>query len=161
MNPGAVSEGGDLLTFTFRGTGAQVTPFLGSPAGLSSPAAQWHSFASLDVWAVAGLLLGALAGLATWTRRTEWAVYRTFGTRRVELVTVVGFESIIMTPMVAVCASLVTLAGGTLLFGPLPWEIYAVTGRYIAAAAAVGVVVSLLAAPAAMRGNLLEQLKDR
>jgi hypothetical protein len=158
MSPGAVSEGRELLTFTFRGTGAQVTPFLDTPAGLQSPAAQWHSFASLQVWAVAGLLLGALAGLGTWTRRGEWAIYRTFGTRRVELVAMIAMESIIMTPVVAVSASLVTLFGGT---GPLSWEIYLVTGRHIAAAAAVGVVVSLIAAPAAMRGNLLEQLKDR
>src|SRR5699024_677993 len=82
MQPGAVSAGGDVLAAAFPGGTATIARFLPEATGVLTPAQQWQAALALQPWLIGGLMITAAVLLVSWSRRSQLAVYRTFGTPR-------------------------------------------------------------------------------
>lgn len=162
MAPGSWDQGRELLAFSFAGTGARVTPFTVLPPGISTPADQWRAFAELHPWSVGGATIGLVALLTAWTRRPELAVYRAFGTRRAEIATMLFLEHTALLVPVAAAATTVSLLATAALGGGAvdPDVVAAVTGSVLAAAS-LGLALSTSLSLIAVRGTVVDDLKDR
>lgn len=160
--PGSVEHAEAAMRHVFTGTHARITPFLTPVTGVATPSEQWHAFADSHPWLVAGALASLVALLTTWTRRSEFAVYRTFGTRRSALSLMLLVELVlVVVPATAAAIVLALLGGRVIAQVPLGADLVATTVRTMLAAALLTIPLGTLAAGLAIRGGLVDQLKDR
>lgn len=161
MQPGAYATGGDVLGPAFAGQGARVAEFLPTSRG-PSPYERWVEFAGIQPWIAAGALIVIVAALLAWTRRSELAVYRAFGTTRWQLGVVLWIETLaVLLVAASLASSLSLLVVGAAAHGGLGQDVSAIMLRLIAAAAALTLAVAPAMSVLMQRGNLADQLKDR
>jgi hypothetical protein len=161
MQPGAYSVGGQVLGPAFAGQGARVSEFLPASRG-PSPYERWADFAGIQPWIAAGALLVIVAALLAWTRRSELAVYRAFGTTRRQLAVVLWIETLaVLVVAASLAGSLSLLVVGSADGGGLERDVSAIMLRLITAAAALTLAVAPALSVLMQRGNLADQLKDR
>lgn len=159
--PGAVETGHDVLAYTFTGLPATIAPFSPPAADVLGPADQWRAAVALQPWAVGAILLGLVATLATWSRRTELAVYRAFGTTTATLTTLVAVElALVLAPALA-AAVLVTTTVLAATNGGIASPVLTVALTQAAAAALAGYALAVAFTPLVLRGRVTDQLKDR
>lgn len=170
MEPAAFQSGRDLVVSAFAGYPVKIQAFANQVPAVLSPAQQWNRFASLSLWLYTGLLSGATVWLLAWTRRTELAVYRTFGTTRAELLVLIGTEAMLtLAPATAMAlAVLVWTASVNDQFltmaaaDPVALADTLLVGvRAIAAGSLVGWIVGTVAAFTTTGMRIAEDLKDR
>jgi hypothetical protein len=162
MHPAAVRHGRDILTTAFPDGSASISPFLRDQAGALTPVQLWQQTTGLRPWLVGGAVIASTLTLLLWTRRTQLAVYRTFGTPRSAMLALVALESALVL--------LPALAGG-LLLGALVHTAATRTGAtqqlvttaasQATAAAVLGLLLTLALSPLATRGALSDTLRDR
>lgn len=167
MEEGSVAAGRDLIAFAFSGHEIEITPFVADDSIRLSPLEQWRGFAGLFPGAVAGALVGLLVWLSLWSRRTELAVYRTFGTTRGEVAFLVAIElGFVMAPaaLIGMAAGLATVAFA-LQQETLPAvgivEALAASARVVGSATLIGGALGTVSVLAVVRGGLHDHLKDR
>lgn len=162
MEPGASDLGGDVLTAAFPDGAALVSPFLREQAGALSPVARWRSTIDLQPWAVGGAVIGVTAVLALWARRTELAVYRTFGTSRVVVVCLAAAElALVLVPATAAGLVLGALVLAAVTGAGAPSALVGTAAAQAGAAALTGLVVTVVLAPVTVRQGLTDTLRDR
>ncbi|WP_341360909.1 hypothetical protein V5H98_07380 [Georgenia sp. M64] len=162
MEPGAINSGENLLRFAFAGEHADIVPFTPAISGVLSPSQQWRAFAATYPWVAGGVVLGLVGVLLAWSRRSELAVYRTFGTTRAEVALMLWIEAAIaMVPAAFLAATAAMLYLSAIEGGPVLREVLVVLARTIGAAAAIALALIPPGAVVAMRGRLVDQLKDR
>ena len=170
MEPAAFESGYELVVSAFAGYPVKIQAFAERSAGVLTPAEQWNQFASMPLWVFAGLLCGATVSLLAWTRRTELAVYRAFGTTKAELLALISTESaLILTPATAIAIGaqlwLAATNSGLLTLGagdtqPLADAIL-VGARTTVAGALLGWLFGSLAGSMTSGGHIVQALKDR
>lgn len=162
MSPGAVDYGVTLASYVFRDAGAQIVPFTTLSPGVKSPSQQWHAYADAQPWVVGALMLALVAGLTTWTRRTELAIYRAFGTGRAAITFMLLIEqAVVLLPSMIVASLLATLGSAAIAGHRLPPDVPWLINATIAAAGLLGYALSAITCQLGVAGGLAEQLKDR
>ncbi len=159
--PGAVDAGRDLLAYAFAGLPASITPFSPPATDVLGPADQWRAAIGLHPWAVGAILLGLVGALVTWSRRTELAVYRAFGTTTATLTALVAIElALVLVPALAAAVlATTTLLAATI--GAVTIPVLTVALTQAAAAALTGYALAVALTPPVLRGRVTDQLKDR
>lgn len=161
MEPGAYASGEDLLRFAFPGNQAMVAPFLGQVEGVLTPAEQWRADMALQPWFVGAVVIAAAVLLVGWTRRTEYAVYRTFGTTRGTVTAMTAVELVLIAvPAVAVAVLLVAVAAAARWHG-VPAPVLGVGLAQAAAAVLTGLAIGIGLTPLLIRSELSQTLRDR
>lgn len=161
MEPGAVGAGGDLLSFAFPNGQALIAPFLPESAGVLTPAEQWRAAMAVQPWLVGGVLIAGAIGLTTWTRRTELAVYRTFGTTRAEQMFLTAVEIGLMAIPAAAASLLGAVVVAAARWHGVPPTLVGSAAAQASAALLVGVAAGTALTPLVQRGSLAETLRDR
>ncbi|NHT18048.1 FtsX-like permease family protein [Cellulomonas sp. IC4_254] len=162
MDPGAAPHGGDVLVGAFPDGVASVSPYLRDQEGVLTPVERWRSTVHLQPWAVGGAVIAATALLALWARRTELAVYRTFGTPRSVVVALAAVELIFVLVPAAAAGVLLGAAACAVVTGAgAPWDLAGTAVAQAAAAASTGVLLTVLLAPLTVRQRLTDTLRDR
>ncbi|MDR3201796.1 MAG: hypothetical protein LBT54_01450 [Bifidobacteriaceae bacterium] len=162
LAPGMVDRGLELAEFAFSGHDAVVTPHIKPDPNLASPLEQWTAVAGMRPWLAGGAVIAVVGALMTWTRRSEFAVYRTFGTTTGQIGWMVFTESAaVMVPAALAAVPICLLATGQLVPGGFSGELALVVARTVAAAALLGLAGATALGMIATRGNLAAQLKDR
>lgn len=159
MAPGAVASGGSLLEHVF-GADATVAPHLRASEGLLEPLQQWQGLAGTRPWLFAGLALGLVGAVVAWTKRSDFAVYRAFGTPLAQCLLLYWLElsfSVIPASAIGTCTALLAWAATQ----PLHAEVLPVALSWSAAAVALGLGLSTLTVLFTAGGTLSDQLKDR
>lgn len=162
FDPSTASSGRDLLAHVFAGEDASISRHLVPPSELDGPTEQWRSATALQPWLVAGLLCAITGALLAFGRRQELAVYRTFGTSRSQIATIVSVETVIVlipATLVATVASL--LLAGALNRGTLMPGVTIAMAQQVAAASLVLLSLTPAATCLVIGGDLTAQLKDR
>lgn len=160
MDPARMSAGSDLIYYAFAGTKARVEPALPTSSAVSSPQAQWESFRILRLWLTAGVAGGLAAGLLAWTRRSEIAVYRTFGTRAFALHVILGIESFIVHVAGWATGTSLSLLAATIAVNT-PGTAAEIILRAGSATALIAFGISIILVLPLGRGDLLFSLKNR
>lgn len=167
MEQGSVAAGADLLAFAFSGHEVQISPFAADDSVRLSPLDQWRGYANLLPGAVAGALIGLLTWLSSWSRRSEFAVYRMFGTTRSEVAFLVMAElGFVLLPALALgCAASLGALAVSLRGGGIPahgiGEVLAAQSWAVGAAGMIGWALGAASVVVVAGGGLPEQLKDR
>ncbi|WP_123369992.1 hypothetical protein [Cellulomonas sp. PhB150] len=162
MNPAAVAYGHDILATAYPDGVAAVAPFVRQQAGDVPPAQVWKRTVDQQPWLLAAAAVAAAAALALWARRTDLAVYRTFGTPRSAVVMLVVIENTLaLAPAPAAGTLLGVLAHAMVTgSGALPALVVTAVAQAVAAtltALLIGVGLTI----AATRGNVTDILRDR
>lgn len=161
MDPGAFEMGSDVMGAAFAGSGALIRPYLRTDFG-PSPAQRWREYTGLAPWAGGGLVISLAAAFVAWGRRSELAIYRTFGMSRIQTWLLLAIESISLL-MIGTSASFVlTIAGTALLRGDtLGGDVVGVAGGQVLAAALAATAIAPGCSILLLRGGVVDQLKDR
>ncbi len=162
MAPGAGGAGGDVLRFAFAGSAIAVEQHFLPGDSILDPQEQWDALAEVHPGLAVGLASGGLFAMALWSRRTEIAIYRTFGTSWSSLVAILLVETIVTVTAAACLAAILTCTLTSVLSGaPASWTAITVGWRVIGAAALAAVAVAGTAAFLLTRGSIAVHLKDR
>ena len=162
MDPSAVDYGRDVLLAAYPGGSANVAPFMREQAGQVTPLQQWQRTVALRPWLVAGCLIAVTAGLLLWSRRTELAIYRAFGTPRLALLALVEAElGLVLLPALAGGILLGALGFATAARSGAPTSLVATALAQATAASLVGLVLALIPTLLVARGGLTDVLRDR
>lgn len=161
MEPGAYASGEDLLRFAFPGNQAMIAPFLGEVEGVLTPAEQWRSAMALQPWLVGAAVLAIAVLLVGWTRRTEYAVYRTFGTTRGTATAMTAVELVIVAVPATAAAILAVAVAAAARWHGLPSSVLLVGLEQAAAAVLTGLALGIGLTPLLMRSELTQTLRDR
>jgi hypothetical protein len=162
MVPGQLEAGVNLARAAFAGTGATIIPWLDEPKQIMTPAQQWHAFADGRPWVAVSILLAVFAGLLSWTRRSEFAVYRAFGTSDSQLVTMILIETLIaVLPATLGAVTVTPVVAASMVHETIDAELIEVVTRIVIAIAVLTVALTPLASRTALRGKIADQLKDR
>jgi hypothetical protein len=161
MEPGALDTGRDIAAFAFTGLPATITAFSPDATDVLGPADQWRAAIALHPWAVGALLLAAVSLLVTWSRRTELAVYRTFGTPTSTLTALVAIELALVLLPAAATAILLTVTTLTVLTGGITTTVLTTALTQTLAATLAGYATALALTPLALHGKVTDHLKDR
>ncbi len=161
MLPTATFDTGEaLLAHTFGGSETQIAPALPASTQLLSPSGQWQAFRNLRLWAIAGLIGGMAFAFLTRTRRTELAVYATFGTSPGELRTLLAIEACVGHAAAWAMGTSWALLLAQLSGYALP-EVAVTLLRTSLLTAFTSLAVSVILILGQRRGNLLDSLKNR
>ncbi|HLS63891.1 MAG TPA: hypothetical protein VK060_10965 [Ruania sp.] len=159
MQPGAVSAGGDVLAAAFPGGTATIARFLPEATGVLTPAQQWQAALALQPWLIGGLMITAAVLLVSWSRRSQLAVYRTFGTPRTIVMVMLAAELVLVAlPAVAAAVLAATITAAAT---GVPLHVLGIAARHTGAALLIGTAASTLLVATLLRGSLTETLRDR
>ncbi len=162
MSPGNLSAGLDLASAVFAQSSVDVVPWLAEQTQTMNPSQQWHAIADWHPWLAVAALLAFIAFIVTWTRRAETGIYRAFGTTNIELTVLVSAEVAIVGLPAALWATVITITGTALIEqGPLSTDLVRLIVQVIASTTLLTLALSPAAARLALRGTILDQLKDR
>lgn len=162
MQPAAVAYGRDVLLAAYPGGAATITPFVREQAGQITPLQQWERTIALRPWLAAGAVIAVTAGLLLWSRRTELAIYRAFGTPRSALLALVTTElTLVLIPALAGGVLLASVAFAAWTRTGAPGPLIATALAQGVAAALLGLAVALVPAVLVTRGGLTDVLRDR
>lgn len=162
LEPAAVDHGRDILMSAFPNGTAAVAPFLREQAGAVAPLQQWRRAVGMEPWLVGGALIAATATLLLWTRRTELAVYRAFGTPRSTLLVLVAGELVlVLVPALAAGVLLGSVGFAAAARSGASSALVAVALAQASAAVLVGLAAAVLSAGIVVRGGLTDVLRDR
>jgi hypothetical protein len=163
FSPSASGIARDLLAAWFEGPGNQVeVRWLRPPDEFArDPARELATRPQAAAWLPLGGVVGLLAALVSWLRRSEAALYAVLGVRKWGLVLMAQLEAVVVVSSgyllgVAWAAAIAEAVGG-----PIGLDQVALAGRSAASAA----LVAMLAAPAGvipiLRWRVVDLLRDR
>lgn len=160
--PSTAADGRDLLVHVFAGEDAAISRHLVPSAEIDGPAEQWSATTALQPWLVTGLLCAIAGALLSVGRRQEFAVYRTFGTSRSQVATIVSIETaitlLLAMPLSALSSILIV---GALHGGAITPGVTITMAQQLAAAGLALLATTPLATLLVIGGDLTSQLKDR
>jgi len=161
MKPGAVAAGGDLLSFTYPDGQAVITRFLPEATGVLRPVEQWRAAMAVQPWLVGAAVIAITVVLVNWTRRTEHAVYRTFGTTRPALLLMITVELLLVALPAVAGAAVVASALAAIRWQGLPGAVLEVAVTQALASLLTGLIAGTALTPLLQRSDLAEVLRDR
>lgn len=160
MAPAARDKGYDLLTGNFDTTNASVAPFVPDTAGLLEPSEQWRALTAMRPWLAGAILLAAVVAMFLAARRSELAIYRTFGTTPATLMLMLLGELGVVLAAATACAALTTTAA-LLASAPASPSIISAALLAILGASALGFGIAAGPIALAVRPRITDALKDR
>lgn len=162
MTPGNLSAGLDLAAAVFAQSEVDVVPWLAEQTQTMNPSQQWHAIADWHPWLAVAVLLTVIVLIVTWTRRAETGIYRAFGTTNTELTLLISTEVAIVALPAALWATVIAITGTALIAdGPLSTDVVRLVVQVIASTTLLTLALTPIAARLALRGTILDQLKDR
>lgn len=160
--PGFESIVQSVTAMELAGKPVVVTRFHPDPPDAPNPAALWESYTAKSPSILGGVAIALVALGVSWSRRSEFAVYRTFGVRRHDTAIMVFAETLIIAmPALALGAAWGLVAQAMVSGMGMTSDIAWVSARFVTASGAIALALAPLGALISMRGNVLEQLKDR
>ncbi|MCL2788018.1 MAG: hypothetical protein FWD59_05920 [Micrococcales bacterium] len=162
VSPGNQRLGLELATAVFSQAQVEIVPWLTAQTQTLSPTQQWHAFVDWHPWFAVAVFLALVIFVITWSRRSEMAVYRAFGTTNGELTLLITAETaVVLLPAALVaCAISVTVTAG-LADGTIPTDLASVIVRILGSTTLLTLGLTPVAARLAIRGTIADQLKDR
>jgi hypothetical protein len=160
--PGLESTVESMTRATLAGTSVVVTRFHPDPLGAPTPLTLWEGYTGALPWLTAGGAMALVIFGVAWSRRAEYAVYRTFGASRSDIALMVAIEVVdVLLPAAALGATYGVVAQAVVHGTGVTFDIAEVCACYVVASCAVALALVPLGVFISMRGNVLEQLKDR
>lgn len=112
-------------------------------------------------WVAAGGLIAAIFLLTAWFRRSELGLYLATGTGRLQLVTMLAAEALLLVGTGALIAAFWGAAIHAALGHNLPRDHLQIAGRALLSSALLGLLLAPWAPSLVARGNIASLLKDR
>lgn len=104
-------------------------------------------------------MITAAVLLVSWSRRSQLAVYRTFGTPRTIVMVMLAAELVLVAlPAVAAAVLAATITAAAT---GVPLHVLGIAARHTGAALLIGTAASTLLVATLLRGSLTETLRDR
>ncbi len=125
--------------------------------------AEFRARPTARLWLAVGLGLFLILVLLTWTRRSEFALYRALGARPIDVMVLGVAESGLVVVLATVVGFLWGLAWFAVSQGePVTGELVRVVGRTVSSGLLAALALAPLAMPIVMRRDgLMDQLKER
>lgn len=163
MEPGATHHGREILQYAFgANSNTQIIPYLAPESGTASPSQQWHAYADKHPWIATSALVALVLAFSIWSRRSELAVYRAFGTPRSVIAGLISLETaLIVIPATAVAILLTITISAISIGAPLGTDTVGLLLRTLASTALLGFALGTPLALIATKGRVTDQLKDR
>jgi hypothetical protein len=161
--PGARTGRVETIDTVFAGSSdVVVTPWIRLDDFARNPTEELAARPQIYAWIVAGLILSAIAWIATWFRRSQIGLYRAVGT---------GPAALLILGTVEYAAPILTGAIAGTLWATAAWtattdgfahyDQLVIAYRTAASAAFLATATAALLWPATAKGSIAEQLKDR
>ena len=161
FEPGAKEATEALVSAAFAGVPVGIGPFVPEGGGSLSARQFWSAYTSLEVWAVAGVVAGALLGTTLIFRRRDVSVYLMSGFSRRSVGAILAHEAILPTVILAPLAAMWGLAIAVFVArGPLELVALQVALAYAAATWLLFAIMATALSALATRVNPFAVLKD-
>jgi hypothetical protein len=161
VHPPSLGGALDAIAVAFPGDRYQRSPLLRVERGVSvDPRHDFITRPERHLWLPAGAVLAVLWWLATWSRRSELALYRAVGTSRWAVIALLQIEVVPLALAMAIGIATGS-AAHLVLGGEITWSAMAVAARTVAAGAAVVWLLAPVAGVLVTRRSIAALLKDR
>jgi hypothetical protein len=138
-----------------------VRPYTRKDEFTRDPLREFHDRPQRYGWLAAGGLIGAVFLLSAWFRRSELGLYLAIGTGRLQLVTMLAADALVLMATGAFIAAAWGAAIHAALGHNLPYDHLRIAGRALLSSALLGLAVAPWASSLVARGNIASLLKDR